>query len=150
MRKRLLAGLAAMAISLFIAHPATASPLFGDEYQGALGALHRQVEQLSEGRDAHAWGWLNPAQQAVVPRAAFVSCSTQWKGHKLLALDVKTAYPAKGYLVPGTTLVSTRSVAIVARLRFRDHSETQTFYLTHLHGKWRWTLWDTAPYAACS
>lgn len=117
--------------------------------RAAEDAMKRQFDQVDRGQWGRQWEELHPAQQAFVPKDAFVQCS-QKGGLSIESLSILETFEER-VAIPGTT-VQADSVAITAQVKARigqlKDDFKQTFHEFEVNGQWRWTISDPEPYKA--
>jgi hypothetical protein len=136
-RKRwLLSGGVVVVIALIVA--GLAFYLTHDDGESSAAAFAKQrYEQLAKAQYAAAWQSLHPAQQAVVPQDAFVSCGQQTTPDPNTKVEVKSETDEQ-LDVPQVGPSNVHSVTLT--LRIGDQLRTPTDNLLKVDGKWRWTM----------
>jgi hypothetical protein len=136
-RKRwLLSGGVVVVIALIVG--GLALYLTRDDGESSAAAFAKQrYEQLAQAQYAEAWQSLHPAQQAVVPQAAFVQCGQQTTPDPNTKVEVKSEKDEQ-LDVPQVGPSNVHSVTLT--LRFGDQLRTPTDNLLKVDGKWRWIM----------
>lgn len=112
--------------------------------QSAPAFLRSVVELLMANRYGAAWQALNPAHQAVAPKAVYVACERQSpiRTH-LVSLKVLAQGQERIAVVPGGRRVT--SVAVTFGAIVANEQEVKTPLVLHLHAvftgtRWTWIL----------
>jgi len=124
----------------------TAAPAAGDA-----GAAAKQILDLkASGQQGAAWDLLVSQQQAVVPRATFITCGNA-AAITIKSVDVKAAKPEQVQLA-GTN-VTVGSTAVTLDVAYsaggQDGQETFAVHLVDVDGTWRWIA-DQAQITKCT
>jgi len=111
--------------------------------ESAAAFVHRITVEFSRGQSGRLWDELHPADQAIVTRAAFVTCEHN-DGFNLKGFKVLDSYH-EPVDVDGKTSPST---AVSVRTTSEDGETTATMHAVSVGGTWRWILQpaDVAAY----
>jgi hypothetical protein len=90
--------------------------------------------EFSRGQAGPLWDELVPAEQALVPRATYVSC--QRNGFRLRRFEVLEQYDES---VPVLTR-QMQSTAVSVQVTSDDGITTATMHAVKVDGRWRWLL----------
>jgi hypothetical protein len=103
--------------------------------QGSPASFLKQVTlEFSRGEAGPLWDQLVPSEQAVVPRATYVSCAQN--GFRLRGIKVLDQYDepieVEGHSTPAT--------AVSVQVTSDDGVTTATLHAVKVNGRWRWVL----------
>lgn len=117
--------------------------------ESAGDAVTRQLNLLSNKQFGPEWDELHPAQQALIPRDAYIQCGAKGNLPAISDVSVTTTYN-EAVTIPGTQQKADSTavtVKLTARLGAQTQQLTQTFHEFVVDGHWRWTVADPSLYA---
>ena len=113
-----------------------------------VAAVRQQLALISDGQYAGHWAELHPEQQAIIPKADYVTCAQKrYGGVKVSVKKVTDDFDAD-ITIPGTD-VNAASKAVTVELRVDGATKgtaTVTYHEILVDGTWRWTTSDPASF----
>jgi hypothetical protein len=109
----------------------------GSGQESASTAAERHFGYVLKGQGGREWDELHPAQQAVVPKDAFIACRqkqsiTVDSAHAIEEFDEPIDVPEVGTAVPAR--------AVTVELKAGDKKQALTVHEINVDGHWRWIL----------
>lgn len=110
--------------------------------QSAGDYVKHLLSQIDKKQFGPEWDSLHPAQQAVVSRERYITCSSDARLPAIDSVDIGDTY-AEAVEIPGTgTKADTTAVSLTMHLShgLAKQNSNETFHVTKVDGQWRWML----------
>jgi hypothetical protein len=113
-----------------------------------VAALKRQVRLLADGHYDQLWEQLHPAQQAIIPKDAYVRCAGRAAAGRTVKIDKVDGEKDETVTVPGTS-VTAASKAITVELVVDNQLGPETYHEILVDGTWRFFVTDLQAATSC-